>query len=91
MSFAVRAPSFTVNVKAVGGEAWVEASSTSGAPPLFAGILSPGETKSFAAHQSFTLAIGSRAANVSVTQGKKLFGVYVPTVAPYTLTFHSVS
>lgn len=91
VSFAVRAPSYTVNVRAVGGEAWVEASADNGAHDEFAGILSPGQTKSFSAQQTFTLSIGSRAANISVTDGHKLLGVYVPTVAPYTLTFHSVS
>ena len=89
VTFTVRAPSYTVNVKAVGGDAWVEATSGSGATQ-FAGILPAGTLKSFPNQQQFTLDIGSKAATVSVTRGSKLLGVYVPSVAPYTLTFHSV-
>jgi hypothetical protein len=54
---------------------------------LFAGILASGQTKDFLVQHQLTLEIGSIAAHVAVVASKKTIGHYVPTVAPFTMTF----
>ena len=84
-TFVVRSPAFEVNVAAVGGEAWVQQSGTSGM------LLTEGQSKVFPARQALTIEIGSKAAHVYVLVDKKIVGFYFPTIAPYTLNFRSTA
>ena len=90
-TFDLKTPTATVVVTAVGNPSWVQVT-TSGQPgPLFSSILQTGQSQSFPVHQSLIVEIGSSAAHLSVTSAGKSLGAYVPTVAPYTLTFNAVS
>jgi len=86
-SFGLKGPTANVAVAAVGSPSWVQVTAPTQTAPLFSGILQPGQQQSFPVHQSLVVEVGSAAAHLSVTEGGKPAGTYVPTVAPYTITF----
>jgi transcriptional regulator with XRE-family HTH domain len=88
-TYDVHAAAFQVDVVATGGASWVQATNAQGDTPAFAGVLNPGERKVFNVNQSLTLQIGSRAGHVYVAVGKRLVSVFVPTVAPFLITYQA--
>ncbi|HVX20808.1 MAG TPA: helix-turn-helix transcriptional regulator [Acidimicrobiales bacterium] len=90
-TFDLRGATPTVAVAAVGNPSWVQVTATGQADPLFSGILQAGQTQSFPVHQSLVVEIGSSAAHLSAAAAGKDLGSYIPTVAPYTLTFNAAS
>lgn len=85
VALSVRAPTFTTQVAAVGGEAWVQVDNASGGPPLFAGILAAGQTQTFSHQHALVVNIGSKAAHLFFSVGGKTVGYYLPQVAPFTI------
>jgi Helix-turn-helix domain len=78
---------FVVKVAAVGGDVWAEVTSPVGATPVFAGIIDPGQSKSFTVTGSTAVEVGSSAARLSVsTKSKSLLSTYELPGAPYTVT-----
>jgi hypothetical protein len=90
-SFDVRASTFLVRVLATGNPSWVQATVPGQAAPLFSGILTAGQSKDFIGQQSLTVEVGSSAAHLFVSVGKKTVGLYLPPAAPYTMTFQGVT
>jgi cytoskeletal protein RodZ len=87
-TFAVPSRTFTVTVSAVGGASWVEAQVPDALSPVFAGIVPAGGTEPFVVHQSLSIQVGSAAARVSVTVGKRVAN-YLPPATPFSMTFQS--
>lgn len=100
-TFEVRAPIFLVHVIAVGNESWMQATgpptgatSAAAAPGgtvLFSGLLTSGQSKDFFVQRTLSVEVGSVAAHVYVSVGKKTVGFYYPPAAPYTMTFNALS
>jgi len=85
VALSVRAPTFTTQVAAVGGEAWVQVDNANGGPPLFAGILAAGQTQTFTHQHELVVNVGSKAAHLFFSVGGKTVGYYLPQVAPFTI------
>ncbi len=88
--FTVGAPAFEVQVKAVGGESWIQGTQVGKATPTYSGLLGNGQSKIFPVQSSLSLEVGSVAARVFVTVATKTVGTYTPPAAPYTMTFTTV-
>jgi hypothetical protein len=88
-TFDVHARAFLVGVTAVGGPAWVQATLAHQSTPAFAGVLQPGQSKAFLVGEALTLQLGSRAAQVSVAVGPHKVASYVPSEAPFNLTYQT--
>ncbi|MGH9092659.1 MAG: RodZ domain-containing protein, partial [Acidimicrobiales bacterium] len=89
-TLAVRSPTFTVQLTAVGGSSWVQATAAGKAAPTYAGVLTAGASQTFTVQHSMAVQLGSVAAHVVVSVGGKVVGTYVPTSAPCTVTLQSV-
>lgn len=81
---------FTLSVAATGGRCWVEMSYSSSTPPLFSGVLMPGQSRTFTIDRSATVDLGSTAGRISVSIGGRdlLSTTKLPT-APYRVMFTS--
>ncbi len=92
-SFDVHAGYFLLEVVPVGGESWVKVTDPQHVNPQYEGTLVSGQVKDFlvAPGQSLTVQVGSPHARVFVSVAGKEAGFYFPTVAPFTMYFHSVS
>ena len=86
--FVVRAPSFVVSILAVGGPSWMQIGEP-GAAPLFTGVVQPGGRETFTVHQALVVDVGASSAHAFVAVGQKLVGGYVPSKAPFTMTFRT--
>ncbi|MHB8220193.1 MAG: helix-turn-helix domain-containing protein [Acidimicrobiales bacterium] len=78
------------------GQATVPATGAgAGAPTsssvLFSGVLTGGQSKVFTVQNALTVQIGSIAAQVYVSVGSTPVGSYDSTVAPFTMTFQTVT
>lgn len=89
-TLAVRAASFTVQLSAVNGVSWVQATAAGKAAPTYAGVLSAGATQILSVQHSLVVQVGSVAAHIAVSVGGRTVGTYVPTAAPFTVTVQSV-
>jgi transcriptional regulator with XRE-family HTH domain len=89
-TLAVRSASFTVEVTAVNGSSWVQATGTGKTSPTFASVLTSGGTHTFSAQHSLVMMVGSVAAHLSVSVQGKTVGTYVPTAAPFTVTLQTM-
>jgi hypothetical protein len=89
-TLAVRSPTFTVQLTAVGGSSWVQATGAGKSAPTYAGVLTPGTSQTLTATHSMVVLIGSVAAHLAVSIDGKAVGTYVPTAAPFTVTLQSV-
>ncbi|MHB1775644.1 MAG: helix-turn-helix domain-containing protein [Acidimicrobiales bacterium] len=85
VALSVQAPTFTTQVAAVGGEAWVQVDNASGGPPLYAGILTAGQTRTFTGQHELVVNVGSKAAHLFFSVGGRTVGYYLPQVAPFTI------
>lgn len=89
-TLAVRSPSFTVQLTAVNGSAWIQATAAGKTAPTYAGVLTPGASKTFSVQHALVVQVGSVAAHLAVSVGGRAVGTYVPTAAPFTVTVQSV-
>jgi hypothetical protein len=55
--------------------------------PEFEGILQSGQTHLATANHQLTVQIGSTAARLAVEVKNRVIGTYVPSGAPFTITF----
>lgn len=85
VTLSVRAPTFTAQVVAVGGEAWTQVTDAAGGQPLYAGILPDGQSQTFTNQRDLVVNIGSKAAHVFVSVGGRTVGYYLPQIAPFTI------
>ena len=90
----VKAKVYLVSVTAVGGPCWMQATATPGpgatpGAPLFAGVVTAGQSKDFFVKVPVTLETGSTAAQAAVLVGKRTLGTFRPTAAPFTVTFRA--
>lgn len=85
-NISVHAPHCEVTVAATGGAAWVQATESGQAAPVFSGVLASGQSQQFPVESSLLLEVGSAAAHITVTTGLRLLGSYKPPAAPYTMT-----
>jgi len=87
-SFVVRASSFVVSVLAVGSASWMQIGEP-GSAPLFSGIVQAGNKETFTVHRALVVEVGASSARAFVAVGQKLVGGYVPSTAPFTMTFRT--
>ncbi len=85
VTLSVRAPTFTTQLVAVGGEAWAQVAAVAGSQPLFAGIMTAGQSQTFTDQHDLVVNIGSKAAHLFVSVHGKTVGFYLPQVAPFTI------
>lgn len=89
-TLAVRSVTFTVEVTAVNGSSWIQATGAGKTSPTFAGVLTAGGTHTFSAQHSLVMMVGSIAAHLSVSVRGRTVGTYTPTAAPFTITLQTV-
>lgn len=90
-NISVHASHCEVTVAATGGAAWVQATESGQAAPVFSGVLASGQSQQFPVETSLLLEVGSAAAHITVTTGLHLLGSYHPPAAPYTMTITSTA
>lgn len=90
-TITVNAPSFGVNILAVGGPCWVEATVPGQAQAVFAQTLGAGQSHVFTVTKTLTIETGSSAGRALVYRGFKLIGHYTPTRVPFHMTFSTTS
>lgn len=91
VTLSVRAPAFTAQLVAVGGEAWAEVAAAAGGQPLFAGIMAAGQSQTFTNQHDLVINIGSKAAHLFVSVKGRTVGFYLPQVAPFTIRINGVA
>jgi hypothetical protein len=83
--------SFEVEIKAVNGPCWVQAVAAGSPHPVFGQVIQAGQSHVFAVTSSMTIQTGSGAGRAYVFTGFKQIGSYVPTQAPFTMTFNATN
>jgi cytoskeletal protein RodZ len=86
-NFSVSTGVFDVLISASGGATWVSVSGPLSTKPEFEGILQSGQTHLATANHQLTVQIGSTAARLAVEVKNRVIGTYVPSGAPFTITF----
>ncbi len=87
-TFNVRAGSFTVKILAENGPSWVQAIEVGNPKPVFAQMLAAGQSHIFAVSSPTTIQTGSGAGRAYIYKGFTLIKSYVPSKAPFTMTFN---
>jgi transcriptional regulator with XRE-family HTH domain len=89
-TFSVRAKTFQVELRCVGGPSWVQVSGSS-PTPVFVETVPANDTKVFQVQDQLTMLVGSSAARLTILHNKKVIGTYTPPSAPFSMTFTSIS
>ncbi len=88
-TFNVAASSFTVKILADKASSWVQAIEAGNPKPVFAQVLTAGQSHLFTVSTSMTIETGSGAGRAYIYRGFKLISSFVPTKAPFTMTFNA--
>jgi hypothetical protein len=87
----VATPVFQVEVLTGTNPSWVQVTNSGSQVPVFSQVIPGGKSQTFPVTQSATIETGNLSAHYLVLEGLKIIGYYVPTKAPFTLTFNSVT
>ncbi len=83
----VRAASYGIDVAAVGGASWMQATDSAHTSPVFSGVLQPGQSQLVTGTSSLTVEVGSSSGQVRLLVHQAAVATYKPHVAPYTYVF----
>jgi hypothetical protein len=86
-TFTADVPSFTVAVVTDQNPSWTQVTNSGTQAPVFSQVIPGGQTKYFPVTGTTTIETGSSAAHFLMYEGYKPIGYYVPTRAPFTMTF----
>jgi len=88
-TMTIAIPTFTVVVATDDRPSWVQVTNSGSQSPVFSQVIDGNQTQTFAVTQSTTIETGSLAAHFLLYNGKKPITYYVPTKAPFTITFNT--
>jgi hypothetical protein len=88
-TLTVAAPTFAVQVVTLKNPSWVQVTNSGSQVPVFSQVIAAGQTQSFVVTQSTTIETGSGAAHFLILSGLRIISYYIPTKAPFTMTFNT--